>query len=93
MVPVNNSGTDQRMPLCKLTLHNATPQNCSVPSKLIIDQHTKKKRKMEKAVAGSSNIREAEDYKSKLDSLFDEFSIMIRNDDREALETTVRNVK
>ena len=48
---------------------------------------------MEKAVAGPSNIREAEDYKSKLDSLFDEFSIMIRNDDREALETTVRNVK
>ena len=48
---------------------------------------------MEKAIAGPSKIREAEDYKSKLDSLFDEFSIMIKNDDREALETTVRNVK
>ena len=48
---------------------------------------------MEKAVAGPSNIREAEDYKSKLDSLFDEFSTMIKNNDREALETTVKNVK
>ena len=48
---------------------------------------------MEKAVAGPSNIREAEDYKAKLDSLFDEFSRMIKNDDKEALETTIRNVK
>ena len=48
---------------------------------------------MEKAVAGPSNIREAEDYKAKLDSLFDEFSRMIKNDDKESLETTIRNIK
>ena len=48
---------------------------------------------MEKAVPGPSNVREAEDYKSKLDNLFEEFMTMIRNNDREALETTIKNVK
>ena len=48
---------------------------------------------MEKAVPGPSNVREAEDYKSKLDNLFEEFTTMIRNNDREALETTIKNVK
>ena len=87
--PVNKSGTDQRTPVRKLTLYNAAPQWVQCHSELIIDQHTK----MEKAVPGPSNIREAEDYKSKLDGLFDEFSTMIRNNDREALETMVKNVK
>ena len=48
---------------------------------------------MEKAVPRPSNIREPEDYKSKLDNLFEEFTTMIRNNDREALETTIKNVK
>ena len=48
---------------------------------------------MEKAVPGPSNTREAEDYKAKLNSLFDKFSTMIGNNDMEALETTVKNVK
>ena len=48
---------------------------------------------MEKGLPGPSNIREAEDYKSKLDNLFEEFMTMIRNNDREALETTVKKVK
>ena len=48
---------------------------------------------MEKAIPGPSNVREAEDYKMKLDELFEEFRTMLRNNDKEALETTIKNVK
>ena len=48
---------------------------------------------MEKAVPGPFNVREAEDYKMKLDKLFEEFTTMLRNNDKEALETTIKNVK
>ena len=48
---------------------------------------------MEKAIPGPSNVREAEDYKTKLDELFEEFMITLRNDNKDALETTIKNVK
>ena len=34
MVPINNSGTDQRIPLRKLTLYNAAPQHVQRHSEL-----------------------------------------------------------
>ena len=48
---------------------------------------------MENAIPGPSHVREAEDYKTKLDELFEEFWTMLRNNDKEALETTIKNVK
>ena len=38
-------------------------------------------------------MREAEDYKTKLDRLFEEFMNMLRKDDKDALETTIKNIK
>ena len=89
MVLINKSGTDQRIPLRKLTLYNLAPQHVRRHSKFTADPPYR----MEKAVPGPSNIREAEDYKTKLDELFEEFTTMLRNDDKEALETTIKNVK
>ena len=48
---------------------------------------------MEKSIPGPSNVREAEDYKTKLDGLFEEFMNMLRRDNKDALETTIKNVK
>ena len=44
---------------------------------------------MEKAIPGPSNVREAEDYKTKLNGLFDNFMEMLRKDNKDALEITI----
>ena len=48
---------------------------------------------MEKAIPGPSNVREAKDYKTKLNSLFDNFMEMLRKDNKDALDITIRAVK
>ena len=48
---------------------------------------------MEKANPGPSNIHEAEDNSTKLNGLFDGLMYMLRKDNKDALETTIKNVK
>ena len=48
---------------------------------------------MEKANPGPSNICEAEDYSIKLNRLFNGLMDMLRKDNRDALETIIKNVK
>ena len=87
--PHHKSGTDQRITLQKLTLYNAASRHVQHHPELIIEHPNK----MEKAIPGPSNVREAKDYKTKLDELFEEFMTMLRNDDKDALETTIKMSK
>ena len=48
---------------------------------------------MEKANPGPSNVHKAEDYSTKLNGLFDELIDMLRQDNKDALETTIKNIK
>ena len=48
---------------------------------------------MEKAIPGPSNVREAKDYKTKLNGLFDNFMEMLRKDNKYALEITIQAIK
>ena len=48
---------------------------------------------MEKVNPGPTNVCEAEDYMKKLNELFDEFMNMIKEGNKDALETMIRAVK
>ena len=47
---------------------------------------------MEKADPGPSNVREAEDYTT-INGLFDEFMDMLREGNKDALETMIKAIK
>ena len=48
---------------------------------------------MEKMNPGPTNIREAEDYTKKLNELINEFMNMLKEGNKDALETMIRAIK
>ena len=48
---------------------------------------------MEKAIPGPSNVHEAEDYKTNLNGLYNNFMEILRKDNKDALEIMIRAVK